>query len=704
MSGGGAARESSPEDLRFADLVRLREAQQEKRIEHLIAQNHVLQQKVADAVAQQRAFVQQVSGTGAQTAQTNGTVGHHDQGGATTTAPPTASADDAPPAAADRRDSSAAASATSAVAPAVIHVVQQQHVDVEAILQRAKVMVQEHVDAAITAERNTQQAQSSRLEQRFAEVQGGLAEVVGSLKEAQQSRDLIRQEHTSQHLLLCGEIDALRDENTALTDRMAARDATIMALQGALRTSNQQVEKLEGRLTEMESLPSALRQQTADWDDKIARALASIEEDRSAAHRAKTEAEARNEASLTAAVEDARATLLCVQMTAKELTDQLKAAQESVQQQVKENVAAVAQQLETEIVSKLDEQNERLQQMQQRLVLEQQSASQAQSQALADMKHSVDSSLMGMRRQYHDALQEQLRAVVQQQQEFEEKRRAECPVADADRIDLMVKELQGACAVIDVLAHRAAQSPEVTELIAKIASLEQRVDLTSASFQGLATLVEKTSAAAEAPRLAFTIGIQADTDGQGALWLAGRERQTTLARINQNFRDEMDKADDALQEHEAAKAIAGKTASPLGAAVAVPPAGSSRPLFHPVASPPSPPRNKPAAATSGAQLRTVQDKEAALEKIQGVLRSIQLKFHQLTEAEARVAATAGHVPVTGGSRSTSAQQQQAHDTRKVSEEIARQKAAVYQQERLLVEQRNALWRDIEQLRRQEMLQ
>ena len=81
-----------------------------------------------------------------------------------------------------------------------------------------------------------------------------------------------------------------------------------------------------------------------------------------------------------------------------------------------------------------------------------------------------------------------------------------------------------------------------------------------------------------------------------------------------------------------------------------------------------------------ALLEAKQQKEAAVGKVQAVLREIQAKFQELTAKD----------PATY-SRSSSA------DAKQIAALIARQKEAVYQKERQLVDQRNKLWREIADL-------
>jgi predicted metal-dependent TIM-barrel fold hydrolase len=78
-------------------------------------------------------------------------------------------------------------------------------------------------------------------------------------------------------------------------------------------------------------------------------------------------------------------------------------------------------------------------------------------------------------------------------------------------------------------------------------------------------------------------------------------------------------------------------------------------------------------------------KEAQLQKIQQVLRTIQEKFHDLTQKESRsVSASSGSKPL-------------GPEAKRVADLIIKQKEAVYQHERQLLDQRNRLLHEIREL-------
>ena len=88
-----------------------------------------------------------------------------------------------------------------------------------------------------------------------------------------------------------------------------------------------------------------------------------------------------------------------------------------------------------------------------------------------------------------------------------------------------------------------------------------------------------------------------------------------------------------------------------------------------------------------------QRKEATADKIQQVLREIQAKFHELSIREPLQRSLRTNALPSSESSNT--------DARRVSEMIAKQKEAIFQKERSLVEQRNKLWHEIAALEAEE---
>jgi hypothetical protein len=90
----------------------------------------------------------------------------------------------------------------------------------------------------------------------------------------------------------------------------------------------------------------------------------------------------------------------------------------------------------------------------------------------------------------------------------------------------------------------------------------------------------------------------------------------------------------------------------------------------------------------------LSEREDALRKVQSVLQSIQAAFHSLTEKEMQLLkATASLSPAScGPSGDAESQQHQA-----MVDALAQQKRTVFEREKKLLAQRNAVWREIETL-------
>ena len=315
---------------------------------------------------------------------------------------------------------------------------------------------------------------------------------------------------------------------------------------------------------------------------------------------------------------------------------------------------------------------------------------------LAEVKASVESSLMGMRRQYHDAVQEQLRAVVQQAEAFEEQRRAECPVADSDRVDLMVQELQGASTMLEGLMQSAAsRERHDPALPGRLDSLEAKLAGVEAAFNAFRE--NATDASIAAPlRIMVSIPVQTEVGPEAGVPGRGPTVEEQVAvRAQRHLAEELDKAADEVRLASARKVLgraaggrpSGSTSMPQPSPTAP---NTSRASVHrdPLPRPsesaahsartasvaPAPLDSRDIAAMADGELQDrLAQKRLTLQKVQDLLRSIQATFHALSEQE----------------------EAQGHTwSRDKVAEVAHQKQEMYARERQLMEQRNAVWQTV----------
>lgn len=661
-SDRGERRSASPdkEGLKFSDLVRAREVQQERLRLLLEEQNAMLREKLQKN-DEERSASQSRSESQAPV---------QPAGGASPA--PTA------PAPTGRRTPPPATIAPAAAPPvpvidetkleaAIAAATENQHVELHAVIDTLRDIVKQGMSAQHAAMEQFQQHQyraleqlSDRVDTKLAGMQKAIDDLHTVVLQDEATRSILREEQLAQYMEMCKEVDNVRDEIGAQMRRMEARDDTVASLRTALNDNIDAVGSMEQRVAGVEEIPSAIRGDMDALTERFQALSAGVTAERASLQASRNEVLARQEDEVATVLREAKEQLTKLVAAAADCEGQAASVNERMATQIQEAVAKVAEQLEVEIVQRQEEQTERVQQMQQRQAMEHQTMTADIQQSLAEVRQTVDSSLMGMRRQYHDAVQEQLRAVVQQAEEFEAQRRAECPVADSDRIELMVSELQGASTMIEgIMKNAVATQRHDPHIPARVEAMEVRLASIEARVTQQADNEETKSAALQ---LRFTVPVQT----AGEMNIAASPEERASQRAAQNLQDELDKAADEVRQATARKVLS--RASPR---FADPTPRGSVPME-------SPKEQSQSVASTARSSR--EAKERQLAKLQGILRSIQQTFHMLTAQESE----------EGGSWSAAK-----------LEEVARQKQEMYHRERQLVEQRNHLWREISELQARE---
>jgi hypothetical protein len=234
----------------------------------------------------------------------------------------------------------------------------------------------------------------------------------------------------------------------------------------------------------------------------------------------------------------------------------------------------------------------------------------------------------------------------------------------------MIEELQGAFVMLDGVAknstlHSAAPCP-----------LTSRVDSLEAKVEELKVLGEIP---AGPPKFMFSV----DTQTQLGSLLVTTSGEATCApqmSVDRHLQMELEVAATEDWTRRAASISTGNSPPATSRSVVT---RNQSPIVFSRQSPPVAHPFKTDGSLSIAALRNQRaQKEAAANKIQSVLKEIQTKFQELTAREPL------HRPLGGASQA---------ETRKVSELIAKQKEAIFEKERQLVQQRNKLWREIADL-------
>jgi hypothetical protein len=700
-----------PDRFRFPDLVRAREAQQERLRAALLVQNRDLQRKLEDAGSPSRSLSEMQHDPMANTAPPV-PMSAPDLANTIAFASLASNASSTPLAKtitpspllnhSQSRVDTAAAAAHTNNSPHAHHM---STVDVAAVIREVQDIV-EHGQAAQMA---TLEKHQAYVEGRINALQAAMDDLHSAMLKDESTRSILRDEQMHQHLELCGELDSLRAEVAGR--QRGVRDEMNDVTKDVIETLQMQLHGCEARIMLLEELPQQVRNDMSVLEDRFSGLAAGIHAERISLAEQRNEVHKEQAAELAEVLREAREKLAGLVVAATDCTEKTAQAQAGMQVKVQEAVARVAEQLEAEIIGRLDEQAERVTQTTQRQAMEHHNMQQDIQASLSEVRASVESSLMGMRRQYQEAVQEQLRAVVQQAEQFEAQRRAECPVADSDRVDLMVAELHGASTMLEGLMQNVAN------LQSGDPRLPARVDTLEARLAGFEVAIEGIrGAGADAglgiPPLRISISVPVQTDERVDTPRLGREasvEEQVAVRAQRHLADELDKAADEVRLASARKAIAkaGAAHSPtsarapdtarasLGAVSPVSQQESSReaaPHPHPrsMSSLLDPSRTLPTTREKAAPpLHTLnpaelqdrrEGKELVLQRVQQLLRSIQATFHALTEQEE----AQGHV----WSRDKVA-------------EVARQKQEMYARERQLLDQRNSLWQAVLEIKAEE---
>ena len=484
---------------------------------------------------------------------------------------------------------------------------------------------------------------AARLSERIQDIE---ARVAASNKEL----ELCRLGEALAHQQTISQLDELRGQFGLLEKRLVARDDS--SSHSAVLPLAASLQSMEQRLVEAELVPAALRHNIADLEARHEKLSELCEEERAKAQIAQTRTSQKNEARLTQIVAEAENQLLCIGEAAKTSNEMLVHQKSHIHETIDAKIEDVRWALQTTTVDKVGECVDKA-----TTVLSEQKteydALVANLKSLAtNVGVEVSSAIRDLKKSHGEVIDEKLKEMTRKAEEHESKRRAEFPTLDADRVDLMISELEGAFTLIEGAARNKASGvvPPTRDCphSHRISRLETQVKaLTSFAPSDVDT------------KVAVSMDTQTKVGGGG---------DSTADRMNRNLQLEMERA---TSEHAARHVnhivdVVARTASKS-------------------------PYSPGVRGVSGPQIESLADlqferkkKEAIVEKIQGVLKDIHSKFEELTRKESQALG-----------RDTK-------DKVKLGEVIAKQKESIFDKERMLVDQRNKLIREIAGLREKEM--
>lgn len=265
---------------------------------------------------------------------------------------------------------------------------------------------------------------------------------------------------------------------------------------------------------------------------------------------------------------------------------------------------------------------------------------------LEDMRTSVEEYIAVLGDENSTAIKEALAELKHQAAQHDADRRKEYPTAAPERVALMVKQLEGAYTVLEGVARNAAAHTITLDhpYIKRLEAVEQSI-----------ARVLDDSEAPLYPKLCFSVDTQTahiDTaEGATVRHVRALEDEARVAASEAAVQDITTAVDYAIEKARMRPSYTGSSEY----------------------------NNKSAtAATPSATEAEIRKKQQAVEKIQSVLKDIAKKFQELSDKEPQ-------------GTNLSEEDKRAIDV------ISRQKSAIYQKERELLEKRNELLRSLKQL-------
>lgn len=593
-------------------------------------------------------------------------------------------------------------------------------------------------------------------DKRFGELDARVTAVAQTAAVMDSTSKLLREEQQTQHLTLATEIEAARAATESVAAQLLTRDTVIGGMAGSIATLDSALRALDERFALVEKLPATFRDESTKMEARLETIGNSIAAERAAVTREREGQVRSQDDQFRAVLDTAQEELSRLQGSVAEAVAGLSDTRQRIAEAVEESMNVLGSRLEGDLAARIEDQSDRIGHVQSRQAAEHHIMEQAMMQTAQELRSQVDAALHTLRAQYDTAVQAQLDSIVATADQHEANRRAAFPAAEPERVELMVLELQSAFVMLEGIAKKTLGAQTTT---AGTEDLERRLRLIEARVESI------IAEAPAAPRVQITVGLQAglDADAVGGGGGGGRGRfagatssfaspplsgardirsasvaspaaaaadgfdvdtlrmiapDEERASTDRNWLLALDHAETqhgraaVRQETAAAEArFAGvdallaargesaalRTASPLPASVGVrgdSHAGQRGSLPFPAGA-----VGPAEAAAIVAALRSVRavrsEKEAELQSLQANLAKIQSTFHELTQQETRSASAAA----PGGQNRSGPSS--GSETRRLAELIAKQKEAVFQHERQIVEQRNALWRDVAHLSERE---
>ncbi|CUG86305.1 Hypothetical protein, putative [Bodo saltans] len=663
------ARHASP-SMSFADLIRARESQQKKLRGELEAQNQALRDRlglISNTLSTSPSGA--VFGGGGNGSDWGSPPQHNDDPYHQLKSREFTNDGDGTPTLGPVMSASFSNVATSQQLMDVINFV----ADMKDSVRRA----QESDTVLLQALRQRVEEQERRYEERLSVLEARLAG-------EERAHEILREEQSEQIETLTSAIDELKtNSEAALHERCTVIENGLSNHQLSLQTFAASTEGSEERLQSLEaSLATLQRNQTRD-EIHLHTLSESVERDRSLMSALKDETIHQRKEQLDQIFKSASTQLEYCEKQMSRLQEATHAAQEDMERIVGERISQVEETLRDHVFDLMGTSRDTLEaqiegSIRRMNILGEQVTAEAQA-----TRGRADDELRELKDLYRAEVNTTLEEVVQRAKQLENDRRAEFPVADVDRVNLMIHELEGAAALLEGFAKNTvllAQNDQTAG--GRACLLTPRVDALEHIIEVLQEKVDEQSMSS-AKRAMFSVDVQTGplSRDNGPSW---SDEDKIRRSVDRHLKSELELA---AADHSAMKARTETALTILAAASS----SSSTSLQRPhqtrhdddvLLSHISPPRSvTPGSWSRGASPRVGgvsvgaplplpssgvthiagdgphydavqmhppsssharllaevvserQKKEATVDKIQQILREIQTKFHELSVRE-----------------------------------------------------------------------
>jgi hypothetical protein len=560
--------------------------------------------------------------------------------------------------------------------------------------------------SSIKALQDRLDSQSDANERRISNLEAKLAAV-------EDARDLMREEHASQSLTLSGEIDDLRAQLQQVFTKLDGQDAMLTDTAGAIRTLCDTTGGFDQKLLDMQTETAARLADVLAVERRFEDLRAQNKQEQADLTVLRNDTLKEQQHVITTLIRDAAEQLGAMKDSAEALIEDTRHHHSIIGSLVDERISVLRAELDTHyrqrINSSLQEYLEHYSAAGAEQIIQ---AHAAQTSAL-HLEASVKLALQSMNDKYRGEVDRQLKEVIDHAKAIEENRRLDFPTTDSERVEMMIKELEGSFVMLEGIMRSSITQHRSCPLLPRVEQLEAKADMlevkTELDHRPRICFAVETQTAIHPPTLGSPIErfqttverhLQKELDVAAAEETA-RVVPLVVDRALALHRQQQQQRIRCTTTEEASSSPPVSPNDPISTSTMSSTHGSSAAVArHPAAAAAAAAAQdfdlKPSAEfVSGttvvggfggsSSVATLKDaklqKEAAVAKVQDVLHHVQAKFQELTSMD----------PTTSSRSLLSA------DAKKRAALIAKQKEVIYQKERQLVDQRNRLWREISDL-------